>query len=88
MPWEKPFKQGYRPLFKCLWQHSVVRVRERTIHDVPSLLEGKLFLVNQDSEQFNRADGRMSVIQLNLVQVSKSRKILIMNLFKPPQDVS
>ena len=66
----------------------MVRVREGIIHDVPSLLEGKLFLINQDSEQFDRADGRMSVIQLNFVQIGKASKILIMDLLKPPEDVS
>ena len=66
----------------------MISVRERVIHDIPSLFKGKLLLINKDSEKFHSRDCWMSVVQLNLVEFSKSRKLVaLVVLFVVPDDI-
>lgn len=69
-----------RPLLESLWQHSVVGVGEGGAHDSPSFLEGELLLIDQDSQQFNCGDGRVSVVELDSVLLSEGSKSVVVPL--------
>ena len=59
--------QRDRPFLESFWQNSVVCVCKSFLCDFECFIIRKLFLVNQDSKQFNCRDCWMSVIQLDLI---------------------
>ena len=53
------------PLFEGLWQHSVVRVRERVVDNVPRLGVVQLLLVDQNPEQLDDGQRWVGVVELD-----------------------
>lgn len=66
----------------------MVGVRERVVNNFPSLIVGEFLLVNQDSQQLNRRDCWMSVVQLNLVEASEFRPVILVVFLEASNNVT
>lgn len=56
----------------------MVCVRKRVIDNLPSLGVAHLLDIDQDAEQLDRSDGRMGIVELDLVFLSKFRPVVAM----------
>lgn len=64
----------------------MISVGEGVVDNVPGLLVGKLFLVDQNSEELDSADSRVSIVKLNLIKFGELSPIGV-RLFKSADDV-
>ncbi len=76
------------PFLKGLWEHSVVGVCECVVDDVPGIAIGELLLINQNSQELDRRDSRMGIVELHLVLFSELRPVISVVLLVAADDVT
>jgi hypothetical protein len=64
----------------------VVSVGEGVVHNIPGLLVWQLLIINEDPEELDGADGRVSVVELNLIELGELIPVLVI-FFEPADDV-
>lgn len=75
-----------RPLFQSFGQNSMVSVGEGVVHNIPGLLVGQLLIINEDPEQLDGTNGRVSIVELNLIEGGKLIPVLVI-FFESADDV-
>ena len=85
--WKKIGNEVNGPLLESLRQHSVVRVREGMINDLPCGFERQLLLINQNTEQLDSSNCWMSIVQLDLVLGGELCEGIIVTTFVFSNDV-
>ena len=77
---QKFAKEGHRPFFKGLWKDRMICVCVSVVHNGPRLSVVKLLFVKENSEKLNCRNGRVGIIELDLVFGSKLSPIVGMIL--------
>ena len=57
------------------------------VDDIPSLFKGEHLFVNKNSQQFDCADGWVSIVELDFVFLSKHLEPIVMSFFVSANDV-
>ena len=88
MSWQQSSDKLNRPFFESLWQNGMVGVRESVINNVPCFLEVEVLFIDQNSKQLDSSNNRMSIVELNFVQICKgSESIVTMLNFISSNDI-
>lgn len=64
----------------------MVGVGEGVVHNIPGLLVRELLVINEDPEQLDGTDSRVSIVELNLVELSEMSPVLVI-FFESADDV-
>ena len=69
------------PLLKSLWKYGMVGVREGVVDNAPGLFEAEHLLIDKNTEQLNRGNGGMSIVQLHAVLLREESESIVVLLF-------
>mmetsp|Transcript_54176 Transcript_54176/g.137641 ORF Transcript_54176/g.137641 Transcript_54176/m.137641 type:complete len:385 (+) Transcript_54176:1553-2707(+) len=75
------------PLFQRLWHHRVVRVIERRLRQLPSIVPIKALYVDEHPHELWNRDRRVSVVELDLHLLRQHVPIAAVFLLEAPEDV-
>jgi hypothetical protein len=85
---EQALNKRNSPSLKSLGKYGVIGVSEGMIYDFPGLLVGLLLFINQNTQQLDRGDARVRVIELDLILSGEMAPVITMVLLVAADNVT